>query len=71
MTMLFGIFNLKSIENTLEYKNLYNKLTDENKLEDISGERKKSFTLCFNEKNGIKGYISNIGTKIMKKRKIV
>ena len=69
--ILFGIFNLKSIENTKEYNYLYDNLNNQNKLEDVSGDRKKSFTLCFDKQKGIKGYISNIGTKTMLKRMIV
>ena len=41
--ILFGIFNLKSIENTKEYNYLYDNLNNQNKLEDVSGDRKKSF----------------------------
>ena len=56
---LFGIFNLKSIQNTPEYKYLYEKFTNENKLEDISNNRKKSFILYGNN-DDLKGFISNI-----------
>jgi len=45
---------------------LCGKLENENKIEDISSGKNNSFILTDD-----KGYISNIGTNTMKKRKIV
>ena len=47
------------------------KLDSEKKLEDISCSQKNSFILISEGKNSNKGFISNIGTNTMKKRKIV
>ena len=58
------------IKNTPEYDYLKNKLTNENRLEDISNNRKKSFILYL-ENNNLKGLICNIGASIMSKRKIL
>jgi hypothetical protein len=67
---IIGIFDIEGLQNTDEYQNLYNKLVEENMLYDISSNQKNSFILT-KEKNVIKGYISNIGTNTIKKRKIV
>ena len=66
---LFGIFDYKCIKNTPEYEYLENKLITENRLEDISNNRKKSFILYL-ENNILKGLICNIGAEIMNKRRI-
>ena len=68
--MLFGVFNIEKIENTDEYKNLCEMLENKKKLEKISEDKNNSFILT-EYKNDIKGYISNIGTNTMKKRKIL
>ena len=70
MIILFGIFNLEKIGSTQEYQRMYEDLEAKKKIEDISCNQKNSFILT-KEKNEIKGYISNIGTNTMKKRKIV
>ena len=67
---MFGIFNIEKIKNTPEYKNIYEKLSSENKIEDISCNHENSFILISKE-NETKGIISNIGTNVIKKRKIV
>ena len=68
---LFGIFKIDSLKNTPEYEYLYNKLITEKKLEDVSGGRNKSFILVSEKKDKLKGYISNIGTRTMRKREIM
>lgn len=70
MIKSFGIFNLEKIGDTKEYQRLYEKLESENNIEDISCNQKNSFILT-EEKSSIKGYISNIGTNTMRKRRIV
>ena len=50
---------------------MYENLSSKNKIEDISCNQKNSFILISNMKNDVKGFISNIGTNTMKKRKIV
>lgn len=67
---LFGIFDLEKIENTPEYKKLYEKLDSEKKIQDISCNQKNSFILT-EDKKLVNGFISNIGTNTIKKRKIV
>lgn len=71
MIRLFGIFNFEKIKNTSEFKKLYDKLNNENKIEDISSNKKNSFILISEEKENIRGFISNIGTNTIRKRKIV
>ena len=68
---LFGIFSIDNIKNTSEYKGLCERLESENRLEDISCNQKNSLILTSNIKKGVKGFISNIGTNTIKKRKIV
>lgn len=68
--MLFGIFNIEKINNTMEYNNLLENLSINKKIEDISNKQKNSFILT--EENGIvRGYISNIIPNTIKKRKII
>ena len=67
---IIGIFDIEKIHKTPEYMNLAKKLEEEKNLLDISLNQKNSFILT-KEKNVIKGYVSNIGTNTMKKRKIV
>jgi len=55
---------------TLEYQNLYEDLESKKKIEDISCHKKNSFILT-KENNEVRGYISNIGTTTIKKRKII
>ena len=70
MIRSFGVFNIEKVENTTEYQRLYEALESEKKIEDISCNKKNSFILTEDKKN-VKGYISNIGTNTMRKRKIV
>ena len=64
-----GIFDIEKIQNTREYQNLYNDLEANKKIIDIANNQKNTFVLTEENKN-IKGYISNIGTSTIKKRKI-
>ena len=70
MRRLFGVFDFEKIENTKEFQRLYEKIEEEKKIEDISCNQKNSFILT-EDKGTVKGYISNIGTNTMRKRKIV
>lgn len=64
---IIGIFSYDNIKNTKEFKNLYENM-DKNII-DISDKQPKSFILT--EKDDvIKGYITNIGTNTIKKRKM-
>lgn len=67
---LFGIFDYKCIENTPEFQYIYDKLTNEKRIEDISNDRKKSFILYL-DNSKLKGLICNIGADIINKRRIV
>ena len=67
---VIGIFNINKIKDTLEFFNMYENLKEKNQLEDISVKLKNSFILTESD-NVVKGYISNIGTNTIKKRKIV
>jgi hypothetical protein len=66
---IIGIFDVEKIEKTPEFQALYNTLEEENNIIDIANNQRNSFILT-KEKNNIKGYISNIGTNVIKKRKI-
>lgn len=64
-----GIFDIEKISNTQEYQNIYNYLQANKNIIDISSNQKNTFVLTEDNKK-IKGYISNIGTNTIKKRKI-
>ncbi|MCI8309336.1 MAG: DUF370 domain-containing protein [Clostridia bacterium] len=66
---VIGIFNLEKIHQTKEYKYLYDDLKNSNNIIDIANNQKNTLVLTEENRN-IKGYISNIGTNTMKKRKI-
>ena len=64
---IIAIFNIDYIKNTKEYKKIYERIFDENKLIDISNGKEKSLILV--EKNNIvKAYISNINSNTIRKR---
>lgn len=64
---IIGIFSFDNIKNTREFKNLYENMNEN--IIDISEKQPKSFILT--EKSSvIKGYITNIGTNTIKKRKM-
>jgi hypothetical protein len=66
---IIGVFNLEKIEKTPEFHAIYNNLAENGNIVDIANNQRNSFILTEN-KNSIKGYISNIGTNVIKKRKI-
>jgi hypothetical protein len=66
---LQGIFNLNYIRNTREFKNLYDNIEKEGNIRKISEEDNKSFILT-EENKIIKGYVTNIGTNTIGKRKM-
>ena len=62
-----GIFSYDNVKNTREFKNLYENMKEN--IIDISDNQPKSFILT--EKDSIiKGYVTNIGTNTIKKRKM-
>ena len=64
---IIGIFSYDNIKNTKEFKNLYENMNEN--IIDISEKQQKSFILI--EKDSVvKGYITNIGTNKIKKRKM-
>lgn len=64
---IIGIFSYDNIKNTKEFKNLYENMNEN--IIDISEKQQKSFILI--EKDSVvKGYITNIGTNTIKKRKM-
>ena len=64
---IIGIFSYDNIKNTKEFKNLYENMKEN--IIDISDNQPKSFILT--EKDSIiKGYVTNIGTNTIKKRKM-
>ncbi len=65
---IVGIFNLEFIENTIEYKNIYENLLKHDNIIDISDDCKKTIIL-YNEEKKIKAYISNISATTIAKRK--
>ncbi len=67
--IIIGIFNLNYIRNTREFKNLYDNIEKEGNIRKISEEDNKSFILT-EENKIIKGYVTNIGTNTIGKRKM-
>ena len=66
---IIGIFNIDYVKNTKEYKGMIEKLKDEGNLKNIADNQNKTFILT--EKDSIvKGYITNIGTTTIGKRKM-
>lgn len=66
---IIGIFNLEYIQNTKEYKRMYEQLESENSIKNVSKSQEKTFILI--EKNGVKkGYLTNIGASTIGKRKM-
>lgn len=63
---IIGIFNIDYIKNTKEYKAMYKKMKDENKLIKVSEEKEKTFILTENKN----GYITNISVNTITKRLI-
>ena len=66
---VIGIFALKNISDSKDFKSLYNNLEENNNLFNLSNEQRKTFILT-KEKEEIKGYISNIGANIISKHRI-
>ncbi len=63
---IIGLFTLKNIKNTKEYKNLKQRLTDEERLIKLSEGPEKTFVLC--EKGGRdEGLISKTNIKTISK----
>ncbi len=66
---IIGIFNIEYIKNTKEYKNCIMQLQEINHIKDISENQKKTFILI-EKNNQIEGYITNISTNTIVKRKM-
>ena len=66
---IIGIFNIDFVKNTKEYKSMLDKLKAEGNLRNIADNQNKTFILT--EKDTVvKGYITNIGTTTIGKRKM-
>ena len=66
---IIGIFNIEYIKNTKEYKSMYKSLEEKDNLINVSDKQDKTFILLEDNKN-IKGYITNIGSNTIGKRKM-
>ena len=66
---IIGIFNIDYVKNTKEYKGMIDKLKEEGNLKNIADNQNKTFILTENN-NIVKGYITNIGTTTIGKRKM-
>ena len=66
---IIGIFNIDFVKNTKEYKKMLEHLQECGNLKDISDDQAKTFILTEDNTN-IKGYITNIGTTTIGKRKM-
>lgn len=66
---IIGIFNIDYVKNTKEYKGMIEKLKDEGNLKNIADNQNKTFILTEKE-SSVKGYITNIGTTTIGKRKM-
>lgn len=64
---IIGIFSYDNVKNTREFKNLYENIKEN--IIDISDEQPKSFILTEKD-NIVRGYVTNIGTSTIKKRKM-
>ena len=64
---IIGIFNLKTIKNTIEYKKIINNLKEKNLLVNNENIEKNTLIITEEEKN-IKGYITNISSTTLIKR---
>lgn len=66
---IIGIFNIDYIKNTREFKSLYENLDNQGNIQKISENQNKTFILV-EENKKIKGYVTNIGTNTIMKRKM-
>ena len=66
---IIGIFNIEYIKNTKEYKTMYANLEEINNLINVSDKSDKTFILLKHNES-IKGYITNIGSNTIGKRKM-
>lgn len=64
---IIGIFDINTIKETREFKNMYLKLKEENQIINISENIEKSFILVKENKKN-KAYISNISVNTLEKR---
>ena len=68
MKKVIGIYNIESINQTKEYKRLIEELTEKRLLENNKNLDEKKSIIITKEKNGIKGYYSNISSVTLAKR---
>ena len=66
---IVAIFNIDYVKNTKEYKSMIEKLKAEGNLKNFADNQEKTFILTENE-SVVKGYITNIGTTTIGKRKM-
>ena len=66
---IIGIFNIDYIKNTKEYKSMYKSLEDNNNIFRVADVQPKTFILVEKNKN-VKGYLKNIGSTTIGKRKM-
>ena len=66
---IIGIFNMKYIKNTREYKSMYKDLEENDNIIDLSEGEGKSFILVEKNKEK-KGYVAKIGANTILKRLI-
>lgn len=64
---IIGIFNIKTMENTKEYKDITKHLEKNNNLQINDIDNKKTLLLT-EDKNKLKGYITNISSITLSKR---
>ena len=65
---IVGVFNLDYIKNTKEYRNFLSNMMEQRQIVKDGDKQEKTFILTQNEK-GTKGYITNISTNTIGKRK--
>ena len=66
---IIGIFNIDYIKNTKEYKSMYKSLENNNNIFRVADVQPKTFILVEKNKN-VKGYLTNIGSTTIGKRKM-
>ena len=65
---IVGVFNLNYIKNTKEYRNFLSNMIEKKQISKDENKQEKTFILIKNE-NETKGYITNISTNTILKRK--
>ncbi len=67
---IIGIFNIEYIQNTKEYKSLYNALMQQNGIINICGNKTPRTCILLEKNKKVNMYITHIGANTIGKRKM-